>query len=79
MSELQQESIIDFRKRGRRPLNRTEEEKKAMRAETNKKYYAKNQNKLIEQSRAYKDNNREKVNENARLAYHAKKELAIKP
>ena len=73
MMEPQPESIIDFRKRGRRPLNRTEDEKKIMRTEANKKYYVKNQNKLIEQARAYKDNNREQVNENARLAYHAKK------
>ena len=77
--EPQPESIIEFRKRGRRPLGRTEEEKKIMRAEANKKYYLKNQNQLIEQARAYKDNNREQVNENARLAYHAKKKLAIKP
>ena len=77
--EPQPQSSIEFRKRGRRPLNRSEEEKKNMRVEANKKYYLKNQNKLIEQSRAYKDNNREQVNERAKLAYHAKNCLAIKP
>ena len=77
--EPQLQSSIEFRKRGRRPLNRPEEEKKNMKVEANKKYYLKNQNKLIEQSRAYKDNNREQVNERAKLAYHAKIFLAITP
>ena len=77
--EPQPQSSIEFRKRGRRPLNRTEEEKTNMKVEANKKYYLKNQNKLIEQSRAYKDKNREQVNERANLAYHAKQALAIKP
>ena len=77
--EPQQQSSIEFRKKGRRPLNRPEEEKKNMRVEANKKYYLKNQNKVIEQSRAYKDNNREQVNERAMLAYHAKRILAITP
>ena len=79
MMEPQPESIIEFRKRGRRPLGRTEEENKRMRSEANNKYYLKNQKQLIDQSRAYKDNNREQVNEKARLAYHANIFLAIKP
>ena len=77
--EPQPQSSFEFRKRGRRPLNRSEEEKRNMRVEANKKYYLKNQNKFIEQSRAYKDNNREQVNERAKLAYHANFFLAITP
>ena len=71
--EQQPEAIIEFRKRGRRPLNRTAEEIKEKRAETNKQYYTKNQITLIEKSRAYTNNNREQVNERATQAYHAKK------